>query len=233
MNWLLGVVMAILIIYAWRGKKRGFIRTVFTFFSTILAIAITLGISPYVSKWIHENDKIMDFANERVYETFVLESEYAGSNTTEQIEYIENMSLPSLIKETLIENNTSDVYTVMAVNGFNEYITNLLSVFLINVGVFLLIAIIVKTILYIIGISLDLIGKLPIISGLNRVAGLLAGLVQGIIVVWIGFTVITLFVNNEYGQSLLVQINESPILSVIYNNNLIMILLADIGKVLF
>jgi len=232
MNWLLAVVAAILIFYAWRGKERGFIRTVFTFFSTIIAIILTLWISPYVSKWINNNDQIMGFVNEKVHETF-FSGNNIGNNTSAEVEYIENMSLPNLMKEILIENNTSDVYTVMAADSFNEYVANLISVFLVNVGTFLIVIIIVKILLYIIGASLDLIGKLPVLSGLNRVAGLLAGLVQGIMVVWIGFIVITLFINNEYGQVLMAQINDSHILSTIYNNNLILIVLTDTSKILF
>lgn len=233
MNWLLAIVIAILIIYAWRGKERGFIRTVFAFFSTIIAIAITLWISPYVSKWIQENDKIVEYVNESVNETFLSDKQDIGNNTTEQVEFIEEMSLPLLMKETLIKNNTSDVYNVIAASSFNDYVTNLISMFLINVGTFMVITIIVKIMLYIIGSSLDMIGRLPILNGLNRVAGLLAGLVQGIVIVWIGFIVITLFMNNEYGQSLMAQINKSQILSTIYNNNLILVLLTDTSKVLF
>ncbi|NMB43866.1 MAG: hypothetical protein GX995_07025, partial [Clostridiales bacterium] len=184
MNWLLAIVIAILIIYAWRGKERGFIRTVFAFFSTIIAIAITLWISPYVSKWIHENDKIVEYVNESVNETFLSDKQDIGNNTTDQVEFIEEMSLPLLMKETLIKNNTSDIYNVIAASSFNDYVANLISMFLINVGTFMVITIIVKIILYIIGSSLDMIGKLPILNGLNRVAGLLAGLVQGIVIVW-------------------------------------------------
>ena len=233
MNWLLIVVIATLVFYAWRGKERGFIRTVFVIFSTIIAIAITLWVSPYVGKLVQSNDSVVGFVNEGVYDVVMSDNDDIGNKTTDEIEYIESMTLPSLIKELLIENKTPDVYNVMAVNGFKEYIAHLISIFIINVGSFLVIIIIVKILLSIIGGTLDLIGKLPIIRGLNRVAGLFAGIVHGVIVVWIGFVVITLFINNEFGQSLLMQINESQILSTIYNNNLILILLMDISKILF
>lgn len=238
MNWLLLVVIAVLIIYAWRGRKRGFIRTVFTIFSTIVAIGIALWINPYVTNLVKSNDTLMNYVNEKVDEALMSEeqpiiSEDTGGKTTDEVEYINNLPIPSILKETLIESKTPDVYAALAVNNFRAYIINMISVFLINLGTFLAICLLTKIILSIISNTLDLIANLPIISGLNRATGLLAGIVHGMMVVWVGFIVITLFANYEIGQYLFTLINQSEILSAIYNNNIILIILTDIGKVLF
>ena len=231
MNWLLVLVLVLIGFYAWRGKKRGFIRTVFTMFSTIIAIVITLWISPHVTSWIQRDNRLINYINERINENVI--DENVGETTTDEVKYIEKLPLPSLIKDTLIENKTPDVYDVLSVESFKGYVSNLLAVFLVNIGMFLLLYMIVKILLNIIARTLDLIGNLPIISGLNSTAGLLVGLVHGIMMVWIGFIVITLFVNDEYGLYLFSLINESKTLSTIYNNNLILMVLTDISKVLF
>lgn len=231
MNWLLLLVVLILIIYAWRGKSRGFLKTVFTIFSTFIAIILTLWVSPYVTGLVKSNDKLMNYINESVYE--VILSEDPGNKTSDEVEYIESLPVPSLLKETLIENKTSDVYSALAVNNFKEYVSNLISLILINVGTFLAVCLLVKVLLHIISSALNIISNIPVISGINRVSGLIAGTVHGIIVVWIGFAVITLFANSETGYQLLTLISESEILSNIYNNNIVLMVLTDIGKVLF
>lgn len=231
MNWLLLVIIVILIYYAWRGKNRGFLRTVFTIFSTFLAIILTLWISPYATKWVQNNDKVMNYVNQGVYAIIMPDS--TGNKTSDEVEYIGNLSIPYLLKETLIENKTPDVYSALAVKSFKEYVSNFISLILINIGTFFLIYLLVKILLNFLSTTLDLVSNLPVISGINRVSGLIAGAVNGIIVVWIGLIIITLFANNETGYNLLTLINESEILSSIYNNNVILILLTDISKVLF
>lgn len=234
MNWLLVAVMLLLIFYTWRGQKRGFIRTVFTIFSTIIAIVITMWVSPYISKGIKSNDSLMTHVSEKVSEALASEAdEEIGDKTTDEVEYIENLKIPSLLKKNLIENKTSDVYDAMAVDDFKGYVNNLLSVLLINMGTFIFVLLLAKVLLHITSVTLDLISNLPVISGLNRFMGLIAGLIHGVIVIWIGFVVITLFANYEFGQILFAQINESEILSAIYNNNIILVFLTDISKILF
>lgn len=231
MNWLLIIVIGILCFYILRGRKRGFIKTVFTIFSTIIAILITMWASPYISKHMKENDRLLEYVNERVSER-ATPSE-VGDKTTDEVNYIESLKVPSIIKETLIKNKTSDVYAAMAVNNFKEYVYNLLSIFLINVGTFIAVFIIVKVLLHIISTTMDLISKLPILNGMNRMAGMFAGLVHGVLIVWMGFVVITLFSNSDWGQYLFVEITNSKILSTLYNNNLILRVLTNLGKVLF
>ncbi len=231
MNWLLIVVIGIIIFNGWRGKRKGFIKAVFTIFSTIIAIVITLWISPYITKMLQNNDNIMNFVNTKVEELTMPDD--SVDKKTEEVQYIEELPVPLLIKSILSENNNSDVYSVLSVNNFGSYVNNVLSVFLINIGAFLFIFIMVKIILHIISTTLDLVSSLPILSGINSIAGLLVGLVYGIIVVWVGFTVITLFANYEFPQYLITQINESELLSSLYNYNVILIILTDSSKVLF
>lgn len=231
MNLLLAIVIAILIIYTLRGRRRGFILTVFTMFSTIIAILLTMWISPQVSKVIQNNEKVVTYVNENISGKLIFDD--VGSKTTDEVEYIEDLPLPSLIKNKLVENNTNDVYRAMAVDSFKGYIGHMLTLLIINIAVFLLVCSIVKIVLYIISHILDLISNLPIINGLNRAAGLFVGFLHGIIVVWIGFVILTMFGNSQIGQIFFEQVNESEILSLLYNHNLIMNFLADVGKILF
>lgn len=229
MNWLLLIIIGVLMFFIWRGKKNGFIKTVFVIFSTIIAILITMIISPYVSKWIKSNDKLTVYINEKVSDNILTDVK----EDTNEVNYIESLPLPSLIKDTLIENKEIDgIYDALNVNNFNGYVINVITTFIINVAVFLLVWVLVKIILFMISKALDIIASLPVLKEINELAGAIAGLANGFLIVWIGFLAITMFASSQIGQMLFEQINSSKVLSFLYNNNLILIFLSNVKKVL-
>jgi uncharacterized membrane protein required for colicin V production len=231
MNWLEILVIIILVVYSFIGRKRGFIKTVFTLFSTIIALLLTMWISPMVNKEIQKNDKIMNFVSNKVEK--VIEFNKNNDKTSEQMMFIDKLFLPGSIKDTLKENNTGDVYVAMAADNFKEYVTGSISRIIINAAVFILVMLIIMIALGIISKTLDIISKLPIINGLNKTAGLFAGLLHGIIIVWIGFIFLIMFSSSSVGKTMFLLINESKFLTTLYNNNLLLKYITDIGKILF
>ena len=75
--------------------------------------------------------------------------------------------------------------------------------------------------LRILAFVLDVIGRLPLINGINKMTGLAAGLAEGLIVVWILGIALTLIGTTKLGQSAAVCVQESKFLSVIYGYNLL------------
>lgn len=231
MNWLVILVVFVLCVYAFNGRRIGFIRTVFTLFSTIIALMITSWISPIISKEVQKNETVMNMVNEKVEK--VIDFSDLGSKLSDQVNFVDKLSLPKIMKKGLLENNTKDVYVAMAVDNFHDYVCNYISRIIINAGVYIIIMIIVSIALAVISETLNIISKLPIINGLNRSLGLLAGLLHGFIIVWVGFIFITVLGSTAFGQYLFGQINNSTILSVIYNNNLLLTFITNLGELLF
>jgi uncharacterized membrane protein required for colicin V production len=231
MNWLLIAVAVILIGYAFSGRQRGFIRTVFALFSTIIALMLTVWISPVISKQLQENNKVMGFVSERVEKAISFKD--MGDKVSEQVEFINKLPMPKAIRNTLVENNTKDVYKAMAVDNFKEYISNSISRIIINAASFIVIMLIILIALALLCETLNIISKLPIINGLNKTAGLLAGLLQGIVVVWIGCIFLTVLGGTKLGQNIFEMINDSTFLSIIYNNNLLLNFIINLGDMLF
>ncbi len=231
MNWLAIVVLVILGGYALNGHRRGFIRTVFTLFSTIIALILTSWVSPVISKELQKNEKVMGFVTEKVEK--VLTFSEAGNKITDQVNFINKLPLPAIMKHTLIENNTKDVYTAMAVDNFKDYISNSMARIIINAVVFLVIVLFITIGLALLCETMDIISKLPLINGLNKTAGLLAGLLHGIVVVWIGCIFLTVLSSTQWGKSLFELINSSAFLSTVYNNNLLLKFIMNLGKILF
>lgn len=77
---------------------------------------------------------------------------------------------------------------------------------------FVLIFMVVKHLAYFIGKLLHGVFQLPVLNTLNRGGGLLAGLVRGVLMVWILLIVATPFVAAEPGGSLATYLRQSALL---------------------
>lgn len=231
MNWLLILVIVVLAFYSLNGRRRGLIKTVFIMFSTIISLVVTGWIAPVVSKEVQKNDRIISSVSDKVGK--VLDFSGVGTKISDEVNFIDKLSIPSAMKNALLENNTKDIYVAMAVDNFKEYVCNYLTRTIINAAVFLIIFIIVRIALIVISQTLDLISKLPVLNGLNKTAGLLAGFFHGIIIIWVGCLIITVLGSTPAGQYFFAQISNSTVLSTIYNNNLLLRVITNIGESLF
>lgn len=230
MNWMLIIVAAILIINALIGWKTGFIKMIFSLCFMILAVVLTLWISPYVNNFMRGNDKIYGSVTEKVEKVLPKVSDKTDKN--EQISTIEGLTLPKSIKDALIENNNTEVYKKLAVNSFQEYLSNYLTGIVINALAFVITFAIILISLWVLCFVLDLISKLPLLNQVNHLAGLLAGLVHGLVIVWIFFLVLTVFQSSELGQKAMQMIGDNEILSLIYNNNILIDFVTSATKIL-
>lgn len=235
MNWLVIAVAAVLVAFALKGRKTGFIKTVFSIFSIIIAIVVSSAISPYISKALRTNEKFYNYIYDRVEDVVNLKVEDEDKTTvSEQVESINKLSLPESIKKNLLDNkNNSEVYKALHVDTFKGYVNGYITTLAINAIAFLITYLVVTIILYAVCAALNIISKLPIINGLNKTAGLLVGLFEGLLVIWVLCIVLTAFSSTEAAQKIYELIQESQFLSCLYNNNLLLRCITNMVKVLF
>ena len=69
-------------------------------------------------------------------------------------------------------------------------------------------------------IALSVFTKLPIVGTADRLLGLALGLVQGLLLVWALFLVLSMFAGTPAGSVLMREIYRTPFLELLYNNNL-------------
>ena len=72
---------------------------------------------------------------------------------------------------------------------------------------------------------LGFIAHLPIIGFANRILGLAAGAVNGLLVVWIVFYLVAVLCATEVGSTIITQIYENEMLLYLYENNIVLTLL--------
>lgn len=136
-----------------------------------------------------------------------------------QIQQIENSPLPEFLKDQLLENNNSTIYGELGVSSFPNYVAAYLSRMILHLVSFLvtfLIAIIlVKALMF----AVNIIGELPVLGIINHIGGGALGLVLALVIVWIGFLVMTLAYTTQVGSACFEMMEKSSILRFLYDTN--------------
>lgn len=221
MNWLFWVVAAFLVYHVVDGLRRGFIKKSVSAVSLIVTLVLVTYLTPQITTFIQDYTSLHESLQEKCSEIF-LNNEYNQDVKTDQVMMIENMELPENIKEMLLENNNKEAYDVLKVSGFHEYIGAYLANMIINALAYLLSFVIIWTLLRAILLALDVVAKLPLLRGINQLAGGLLGLVIGIVLVWIAFLLVTILCNGELGRAFFRLISENPFLLFLYSQNVIL-----------
>lgn len=220
MNTLTIIVIAVLLLCALFGMKAGLIKTVFSMFSVVAALILTVWISPIVSNIMQDNDKVVNYFNEKV--EAILDIDGKTVKASEQVSFIEDLPLPVSLKNSLLENNNLDIYEALNVNSFAEYVTRAVSNVIINAAAFIGTFFVLIIILQLLCIILNIMSRLPVLNSINKAGGLIAGILHGLIILWIICIFITACGSTGWGRSALAAINESELLTYFYDNNLIL-----------
>lgn len=222
-TWLGIAACAFLLFSGYMGYRRGFIREIVSVFFVILSIALVWVMNPYINDFIRNNTPIYETVQEGCQNLVELQANgKAEFGASEQSGLIEGMTIPELLKTGLEENNTADVYRYLAVNTFLEYVSSYLAVVVVN-GISFLVSFLLATLLIrMITYALDVIAGLPILNGANKAAGGLAGVVKGLIYIWIAFLVLTVLCNMDFGKKALELVEQDSFLSLLYEKNIFM-----------
>lgn len=239
-NWLLIGVLIYLGFQILNGYHKGFIRIALSMVALIITIVAVSVLSPYVSKFLSENTELYNKVQEKA-EALIVEGleEQADNilvseleNREKQIEIISKLPIPKTLRDSMGENNNSEIYQLLGVNSFSEYLSSYLAYIILNAIAFAATFVVVGFLIQCVVFMADLLSKLPIINGINKFAGILIGLAKGIVVLWILCLFVTAFVGTGVGSLVLAMIEDSLLLSFIYNHNYLLEIITNLVKIL-
>ena len=221
-----GVFLLAMVLY---GHYRGFLRMAVSLAALILSTVVVRVAMPYITTYVRENTGIQQMVEESVVKSIGLEELQQDIQLpAEQRQAIEQLQLPQQLKDMLLENNNNEIYRLLGVNSFLKYIGAYLSNTIINmIGSLVIFGAVYFAIRMMVRWA-DLISRLPIISGMNQIAGAILGGIQGLLIVWIGCLMIRFFSETPWAQAALDQIQVSPWLQFLYQNNLINLIFISI-----
>ena len=236
-RWLEVAVAVYLIGMMLYGHYRGFIKiavSAMSLFITLFAARVAI---PQTAAWLENNTALYETMKESALKASGLDekmeevAQTAGlAGKAGERAVIESLELPDQVKKLLIENNNGEVYQEMGVQIFEDYVGKYLADRVIRILIFTVLFIVFYAFLHIIIVWLDLIFRLPIIYGLNKIAGAVLGRTEALIFVWVGALVLTLFSGSEIGKSMIDQINGSVWLTWLYDHNMLSYLVVGLVK---
>ncbi len=226
-NYLFVATVLLFLICIVNGYRKGFLRIVISLLGIILAIVAVTFVSPHISDYLINHTKTYDVVKQKVIDVFQDDNSKLDNSIPEnQTLTIESYDLPDIIKNTLIKNNTSEMYQSLMVTIFEDYIAGYLAKIIINaisfIGLFLMLMIFLWFVLF----SADIIAKIPIISGVNKILGAVAGLIKALIIVWIFFFVVLIFFGNNIGNVMMAEVRDSVFLTMLFNLNVLLQLIS-------
>lgn len=231
MNWLVVIVILLFVLCFVMGMKKGLIKTVYSAGVLIIGLLLAAILNPIASSFLHNNSSIYQSVYGAVEKNISLEGKIKTLNQENQA--IDKLPLPEMLRKKLKENNNAEVYEAMAVKTFKNYIYKYITNLILNGISYISVYILIMIILYVLSETLDLISKLPVLKELNQVAGGIVGLLQGLLIFWVFCTVLAVFSNTLWAQKLYEMINESEILSILYNGNFLLRIVTNLKNSFF
>jgi uncharacterized membrane protein required for colicin V production len=218
-NTLTIVVMAVWSIIALWGFYRGAMRTVISISILIISIAASVFISPRVNDMLMSSKTVNTMAMQRS-EKFVDARIRSLENGNGDLGWAEYLPLPEGVKDVVREGDPAVVGLLLQTDTVKTYLAELLSGFLIRILSIIVTFVVTYLIMCVVRIVLAVVSEAPVISGLNRFAGLILGVVKGAVIIWILFALLRLsYIVGGDESSLLAQVRESEILSIMYTYN--------------
>lgn len=214
------LVLLILAAFALNGWRRGFVRAFTHMFFFLASAALVYLATPYISGFLKEYTPVYEMVEESCREALTESAGGQEESRLEQKKFIEGMGLPKILEQQLINGNNKDSYQEMDISGFSDYLSGYMAGLILNITTFVITLALVHLILRMTVLTLDNLSKLPVLHSINQTLGMVLGIGQGLLVVWLAFLVITVLGNTEAGQRMMGMIHESPVLEALYNMNI-------------
>lgn len=245
---LLAGVILILAIFALIGWRKGVIRLVLSLVSMIITIMAAVVIAPLATTAIKNGTNIDENISQSIY-TLLSENKEVDkyfedkqalpggvdiSQAESHIQAVADMvaevgdriNLPESLTEAVKAMPDSELMSVIREYGdasVKEISIRIISIRLADIVlttiVYIVIMVVVSIVLRVIVTATGLIRRLPVIKQADKLGGVIVGLVEGLVVVWIFFTIVTAISGTQTASNILVQIHSNTILESLYNCN--------------
>lgn len=222
-HWLsigVGIFLLTMVLY---GHYKGFLKMAVTMTALILSLIIVRVTMPYVTGLLDEDTVIRRTIGQGLLNIAGMEEAGETDETqlpVQQRQAIEKLKLPEQMKDMLLENNNNEIYKLLGVEKFLDYLGAYLANMVISVVGSVILFFILFILLRILVNGLGVLAKLPVLSGINQIVGALLGGIQGLFIIWIAELIVKACSAAPWAQTILAQIDASLWLSFLDHNNI-------------
>ena len=201
------VILAILLLCIIIGYVRGLTGSLIKILSFVLSIVIAFILFIPISNLIIENTQIDENLEQSIREMII------GNGQNEE----ENM--PQAITDYIgqkVEGAADDAKEAIADSTANE-----VAITIVKAGTWIVLFIVERILLIFLRFITSLIAKLPVIKQFDKLGGIIYGILEGLIIIYVLLAIIS-FVSPMLNGNLASAIDESYVGSMMYNNNLLL-----------
>lgn len=237
MNWLLIIVILVLAGNIVWGFSRGFLRVIYSMLAWIAILVFVTWATPYVANVLTEktniDNRIESNLDEKLHELVIgdtngqkedrepdAQNPGQGKKNYRDLQ----MKLPDAVTNKLFDTNKI-ADQILEGSGAYDVVAGRATDLAMRVISFVLVLLIAVISFHLLSVVLKVVEKLPLIGEINRLLGLFAGLVKGILIIWLAFAIIAMAGTTDIGIALISYIYESPLLIWVYENNFVLTLL--------
>lgn len=208
-----GIILGLLLLCILIGYKKGLTKCVIKILSFVVAVVIAAILFKPISNIIIEKTEIDDNIKSAIVEIVEKDVEENGKVGEET-----NLpqSMVNYINESIDQNINETKVTI--VNNVAEQISKTI----INVGVAIILFILARIALMLVSALSSIITDLPIIKQFDKLGGVLYGLVEALIIIFVVFAIISFISPMIEDSGLVSAINKSVLGAALYNNNLLL-----------
>lgn len=215
LNYLLIACIVILLACIIRGAHRGMLRIVFGVVGWIFIICFINYSSDYVTSYISDNTKVPTVVQEHItthltdkYNTSEEKEAGTGEDAVMQV-------VPNYIKEKVTETVQSSIEATI------NFISQELTTAAIK-GIATIVSIVAAILfLFILDKIIKAIGLVPGIKDVNRLLGIIAGVAEGMLIIWLLMYIASCFPASTLGEFVIKNAEKDQLVYFIYQNNLI------------
>lgn len=215
------IILLIMAICIFFGYKKGLIRVAVNILGFFIALLIALILYTPISNFIINHTPIEETLQEAISGTV---KSYVIKENEEEIKNEETTdNSPKVMTDYIngfIEKEKQNVQQTE--KEIIDNVSKTVAINLIKIAVGILVFIIAKIALIFVKVLAKLISNLPIIGQFNKLGGAIYGILQGLLVIYILFAVLSVFAPTMEESGLLTAVNSSTIGSIMYNNNIIL-----------
>ena len=201
------VVLAIIILCIIIGYVRGLTGSLIKILSFVLSIVIAFILFVPISNLIIDNTQI-DENLEQSVRTMIIGNE----NQEEQ-------KMPEAITDYIgqkVESAADDAKQAVADSTARE-----VSLTIVKAGTWIILFIIARILLIFLKLITSLIAKLPVIKQFDKLGGIIYGILEGFVIVYVLLAIIS-FASPMIDIGIINAIDDSHVASILYNNNLLL-----------
>lgn len=214
------LVIGIMVIFIMAGYRRGFVKAMFRIFSKVISIVMAVKFYRPVTSII-EGSK---FFSKLIFKLsgkikFMLgDGNITGSDVADAI--LDRMHVPNTIKVSVLSDLPYNI-NIMDKAEVANVIASKIGMALLQIFGMIAVFIVVRLVLFIVKVILDKVFHLPVLNQMNKIAGVLFGTIEGIIMVYIVMSIVVV-INND---RMIASIDHSLIARYFYYNNVLLALM--------